>query len=65
MKDETRDHLIDALRERGVTYLAGGHGTPSEMSDEGLIYSLIQLARSKAVNQILKSNIRNGYGVLL
>ncbi len=37
-----RDRLIDALFERGVTYLAGGRGLPSEMSDAELIIALTQ-----------------------
>lgn len=43
MKDEVdRDRLIDALIERGVTYLDGGSGVPSGLSDVELIMALAQ-----------------------
>jgi hypothetical protein len=42
MKDLERERLVDALRERGVTYLAGGHGESSGMDDAELILALVQ-----------------------
>ncbi len=42
MRDEDWDRIVDALNERGVTYLTGGRGLPSGMSDDELIRALVE-----------------------
>jgi len=42
LQDEERDCIVDALVEHGVTYLAGGRGLPSAISDAELIRTLVE-----------------------